>query len=74
MDMLRVWPVICQFGIGGLLFSLGMWGGLKGGYLNPNVPEDKRLIAILIGGYFLFLIVSCLFTFLAPNWGTGGAL
>lgn len=74
MDMLRVWPVICQFGIGGLLFCLGMWGGLKGGYLNPKVPEDKRLIAILTGGYFVFLIVSCLFTFIAPNWGTGGSL
>ena len=74
MDMLRVWPVICQFGIGGLLFTLGIWGGLKGGYLNLKVSEDKRLVVILTGGYLLLLIVSCLFTFIAPYWGTGRSL
>jgi hypothetical protein len=74
MDMLRVWPVICQFSIGAVLFGLGIWGGLKGGYLNLKVPEDRHLVALLTGGYLFLLIVSCVFTFLAPYWKTGGAL
>ena len=73
MDMLRVWPVVCQFGIGAVLCGLGMWGGLKGGYLDLKISSDRRLLFVLIAGYMLLLIVSCLFTFAAPYWGTGGA-
>lgn len=74
MDMLRVWPIVCQFGVGGMLVALGIWAGLKGGYLNLRRAEGQRLLAALIGGYLFLLIVSCLFTFIAPNWGSGGAL
>jgi hypothetical protein len=36
--------------------------------------EDRRLLVILIGGYFLLLGIMCIFTFLSPNWANGGAL
>lgn len=73
MDMLRIWPIICQFIIGAVLCGAGVWGGLKGGYLNLRVQEDRNLLAAITGGYVLLLIVSCVFTFFAPYWTTGGA-
>jgi hypothetical protein len=72
--MLRVWPIVCQFGIGALLCFVGIWCGLRGGYLNLKVPEDRRLLAMLIGGYLLMLAIVCIFTFLAPNWANGSSV
>ena len=72
--MLRVWPIVCQFGIGALLCLVGIWCGLRGGYLNLRIREDRRLLVILIAGYLLMLAIACIFTFLAPNWATGGSV
>ena len=74
MNMLRVWPIVCQFGIGALLCLIGIWCGLRGGYLNLKVPEDRRLLLILIGGYLLMLAIVCIFTFLAPGWAVGDSV
>ena len=73
MDMLRVWPILWQFGLGAVLCIIGIWCGLRGGYLNLKVPEDRRLLILLIGGYLIFLAFSCIFTFWAPQWANGGA-
>ena len=74
MNVLRVWPIVCQFGVGALLCLIGIWGGLRGGYLNLRVSEDRRLLVILIAGYLLMLAVVCVFTFLAPHWAIGDSL
>ena len=74
MNMLRVWPIICQFGIGAILCLVGILGGLRGGYLNLKISEDRRLLLILIGGFLLMLAIVCFFTFLAPNWSNGESL
>ncbi len=74
MEMLRVWPIICEFGIGAILCLVGIWCGLRGGYLNLKNAEDRRLLLILVGGYFFMLGFMCIFTFLAPNWANGGPL
>ena len=74
MNMLRVWPIVCQFGVGALLCLIGIWGGLRGGYLNLRVSEDRRLLAILIAGYLFVLVIVCVFTFLAPYWAIGDSL
>ncbi len=71
MNMLRVWPIVCQYGIGAILSILGIWLGVRGGYLNLKLAEDRRLVAILIGGYVLLLATVSFFTFLAPFWGNG---
>ena len=72
--MLRVWPIICQFGVGALLCFIGIWGGLRGGYLNLKITEDRRLLVILVLGFLLMLAIVCIFTFLAPNWANGESL
>jgi hypothetical protein len=74
VNMLRVWPIVCQFGIGALLCIVGIWCGLRGGYLNLKTAEDRRLLVILIAGFLLMLALVCVFTFLAPNWATGELL
>ena len=74
MNMLRVWPIVCEFGIGALLCIVGIWCGLRGGYLDLKVAEDRRLLVTLIAGYLLMLALVCVFTFLAPFWANGESL
>ncbi|MHC4072719.1 MAG: hypothetical protein ACYSWW_19250 [Planctomycetota bacterium] len=74
MNMLRVWPIVCEFGVGALLCLVGIWCGLRGGYLNLKVAEDRRLLVVLVAGYLLMLAIVCVFTFLAPNWANGESL
>lgn len=72
MDMLRIWPIVCEFGVGALLCIVGIWCGLRGGYFDLKLAEDRRFLLTLLAGYFLLLAVMCAFTFLAPNWVGGG--
>ena len=74
VNMLRVWPIVCQFGVGAILCIIGIWGGLRGRYLNLKIAEDRRLLIILIGGFLLMLTIVCIFTFLAPNWANGESI
>ncbi len=74
MDMLRVWPIVCEFGVGALLSLVGIWYGLRGGYFDLKLAEDRRFVVTLLAGYFLLLAVVCVFTFLAPNWANGGSV
>ena len=73
-DILRILPIICQFGVGAILCLIGIWCGLRGGYLNLKIPEDRRLLAVLIGGFAFMLLLACIFTFFAPFWADGGIL
>jgi hypothetical protein len=73
VNMLRVWPIVCQFGVGAVLCLVGIWSGFRGGYLNLRVAEDRRLLVTLIVGYLLLLAFACIFTFLSPHWADGGA-
>ena len=72
-NMARVWPIVCQFGIGGLLSLVGIWAGLSSGYLDLKIREDRRLLAILAAGYVGLLILSCIFTFWLPYVAGGAA-
>ncbi len=71
MNMLRVWPIVCEFGVGALLCLVGIWCGLRGGYLNLKIAEDRRLLVVLIAGYLFMLAIVCVFTFMAPGWASG---
>ncbi|HEC04082.1 MAG TPA: hypothetical protein ENI81_11160 [Phycisphaerales bacterium] len=74
MNMLRVWPIFCEFGVGALLCVVGIWCGLRGGYLDLKISEDRRLLVILIAGYMFMLAIVCVFTFLAPGWAGGESI
>lgn len=73
MEMARVWPIVCQFGVGGLLCLVGVWFGLTSGYLDLKNREDKRLLAIIVAGYLGLLALSAVFTFWLPNLPAGAA-
>jgi hypothetical protein len=73
VNLLRVWPIVCEFGVGAVLCFAGIWAGLRGGYLNLSLAEDRRFLVTLIAGYLLLLALLCVFTFLAPYWANGGA-
>ncbi len=66
MEFSRVLPIIMQFGFGALLGGVGLWAGLKSGYIDWHEPEDRRTLYILVAGYIAFLLASCLFTFYLP--------
>jgi len=74
MDMLRIWPIVCEFGIGAILCIVGIGCGLRGGYLDLKVAEDRRFLVTLVAGFFLLLALVCVFTFFAPHWANGAAL
>ncbi len=66
MDSSRWLPILIQFGIGAVLGSVGLWAGLKSGYLDWTDPDDRNTLYVLVAGYIAFLLVSCLFTFYLP--------
>ncbi len=73
VDMARVWPILCQFGIGGLLCAIGLWAGLSSGYLDMKLRDDRRMIYVIIGGFVGLLALACAFTFWLPFVGVGEA-
>ena len=66
LDMARVWPIVCQFGIGALLMAVGVWAGWRSGYLDLSTGQDKRFMGVLVGGYVFLLALVSYFTFIAP--------
>lgn len=68
-DMARIWPIVCQFGVGGLLGLIGIWAGYTSGYLDLKLRAHRRLLVILLGGYVALLLFSCAFTFWLPFVG-----
>jgi hypothetical protein len=69
VEMSRVWPIIVQFGIGGLLCLIGLWGGFKGGYMHLRFSQDRKMLVVIGGGFLALLILSCIFTFWLPFAG-----
>lgn len=67
MEMARVWPIICQFGFGAVLCTIGIWCGLSSGYLDLTHRDDRRLLVAIWAGYFGLLILACVFTFWLPH-------
>ncbi|HEO69906.1 MAG TPA: hypothetical protein ENN80_01485 [Candidatus Hydrogenedentes bacterium] len=66
MDMARAWPIVLQFGVGSVLCAVGLWGGIRSGYLDLANRADRRTIYIIIGGFLALLAFSCAFTFWLP--------
>ncbi|HPD46059.1 MAG TPA: hypothetical protein P5279_02450 [Anaerohalosphaeraceae bacterium] len=69
--MARVWPIICQFGVGAALCLLGIVCGVRGRYFDLRLPEDRRFLAVVIAGFLGLLALAIFFTFVAPSWSNG---
>ena len=66
VEMSRILPILVQFGGGALLCWVGVHAGLKSGYLDLNLAQDRRALVIVVGGYLALLVLYCAFTFWLP--------
>lgn len=73
VDMARVWPILVEFGFGGLLCWIGIRAGITSGYLDLNYRDNRRLLAVLAGGFAALLLLYCAFTFWLPFTGREAA-
>lgn len=71
MEMARVWPLVCQFGVGAVLCGIGLWCGLSSGYLDLKFGEDRRAVWVVVIGFVALLVLSGLFTFWLPGLAAG---
>ena len=69
MNMARVWPIVLQYGVGGVLCAVGVWCGVHSGMLDLERADGRRLLAVVIGGFVLLLLFVCAFTFWLPFVG-----
>ncbi len=46
--------------------GIGVWCGIRSGFLDLKQAEGKRLLAMIVGGFFAMLALACLFTFWLP--------
>ena len=73
MDWARVLPILVEFGGGAILCLIGVVAGLRSGYLDLKLAEDRRMIGIIAAGYIGLLVLYCAFTFWLPYVSSGGA-
>ena len=59
LDFSRAWlPLIYQYGLGGLIFIVGIVFTLKSGSFTPRSnPKHKKWFSILILGYVWYLVM-----------------
>ena len=66
MNWAHTLPILTQFGGGAVLCLVGIIAGLKSGYLNLQVRDDRRSIYVIIAGYLALLLYNCIFTYWLP--------
>ena len=66
LEMSRVWPIVVQYGVGAVLCLVGIWFGLKSGYMDLKYSDDRRLLMVFAAGFFGLLLLVCIFTFWLP--------
>lgn len=69
VDMLRVYPIFVQFGVGAVLCGIGLYCGYSSGYIERGSSSSRRLLTVVVGGYLALLAVTLLFTFVLPQMG-----
>jgi len=62
----RILPILVQFGVGAVLCGIGVWAGLKSGYLDLELKRDRKIIVIVVIGYLGLLLFYSAFTFWLP--------
>ena len=69
VELSRILPIVIEFGIGGLLCLIGIFAGLKSGYLDLGIRGNRRLLVVLGSGFAALLVLYCAFTFWLPFAG-----
>ena len=69
VDMLRVYPIFIQFGVGAVLCAIGVYCGYSSGYIVRGSKSSRWLMTVVIGGYLGLLAYTLLFTFVLPQMG-----
>ena len=60
-------PVIYQYGVGGIVFVVGLVLVTRARALDLRTRRGKRWLALLTGGFILYLCLHLFFQFVAPN-------
>jgi hypothetical protein len=50
-------PYIYQYGLGGLIFIIGLWITLKSGSFSPAHPRHRKWLVVLILGFIWYLVL-----------------
>ncbi len=63
----EVWlPFVYQYGVGGLLFAVGIYIFLRSDATDVNKLEDIKWFFMIAGGFLCFLGYHFFFQFIAP--------
>jgi hypothetical protein len=60
-------PVIYQYGVGGIVFVVGLVLVTRSRMLDLGTARGKRWLAVLLGGFVFYLCLHVFFQFIAPN-------
>ena len=60
-------PVVYQYGIGGIVFVLGLVLVTRAGTLDLKTRQGKCWFAVLVAGFLSYLCVHIFFQFIAPR-------
>lgn len=58
-------PLIYLYGVGGIIFIIGMYIVLKGKALDISKKSGKRWLKILVGGFIYFIFIHLFLTIAA---------
>jgi hypothetical protein len=66
MDFYRTWlPFIYLYGVGGIVFIVGMFLILRTKALRPTYYRHKKWLWLLLYGFFFWMSLHALFIYLA---------
>lgn len=58
MEIPRIWwPLLYQYGVGGLIFVIGLVIILRSGACRLERVQDRRWFAVLLGGFAWYLAI-----------------
>jgi|GEM_PF-2119905 len=60
------WSFVYQYGVGGLIYAIGVWIALKSGILDLQDPKERKIFFWLTVCFLVFAGVHALFQFVFP--------
>jgi len=60
------------YGVGGIIFLTGLIYCARAGIVGLRQARARRNLALLVGGYFYFVLIHAFFQFVTPSLHLGG--